>query len=90
MVRAGIAGATLALLAGCGGYTPDMAKIESDLAADIKRQERVDVTVACPSKVDWKPGSDFHCTADGVLLMDPVRVTVSMENSDGEYTWTID
>lgn len=88
--RMALACAAVLLASGCGGYDPDMAQIERELAAGIHKQEQVDVTVECPSSVDWKPGGEFHCTADGLTVIDPVRVTVSMENDDGEYTWTID
>ena len=84
--------AVAVLLAGCGGYEPDMAKIEKDIAAEISEQEDLeDVTLECPSEVTWKPGSDFHCTGDAMfLLADSFRVTVSMENDKGEYTWKVD
>lgn len=66
--------------------------IESDVRSQISDQigdEITIVSVECPSTVEWDPGEEFHCFAnasDGTSA----RVTVHMENGDGEYTWAVE
>jgi hypothetical protein len=87
-----IGGALVALtLTACGlnDLDIDMAAIEEEIEAGIVDQADLDVTVDCPSSIDWKAGEDFRCFAeadDGSRL----RVTVYMENDEGEYAWQVE
>ena len=65
---------------------------DSRLAIEAKLRDTAElpVDVECPSTVDWKPGSDFNCIAtgqSGAKDEATLRIVVSMENNEGEYTF---
>lgn len=81
--------AVAALLAGCGGFQPDMPGVERELAAAIEEQtEARTVKVECPDSIDWQAGSDFRCFAEDARG-NRAKVTVYMENGDGAYSWEL-
>jgi len=78
------------LLVACGGEQSqaDIPKIEHGIATGVRQQVHTRVTVDCPDQIEWKPGSDFHCFAtDGQGRSS--RVTVSMENDGGDWSWEL-
>lgn len=83
-------GAGLAvLLTACGGgYEPDMAAIEDEIAADLSKQVDVKATVDCPDTMEWRVGDEFYCQA--TIAKEPAgRVSVAMQNDAGEYYWQL-
>lgn len=79
------------LLTGCGGLDINMAGFETELGAAIAEEvdaDPSDITVECPNEIDWDPGNTFRCfvTDDAGTK---AKVTIYMENNDGEYTWEI-
>lgn len=66
----------------------DIPAIENAIVED-QADQGFAVSVDCPSSVDWEVGGEFHCIAtddqDGRY-----RVTVSMENADGDVTWAFE
>lgn len=89
MVRLLLGAAALMVLTGCGGPDPDIPAIEQEIKAGIHDQVGTSVTVDCPDSIEWRTGGEFHCFADekdGTRH----RVTVSMENDDGDATWVVD
>lgn len=80
---------TLALTACSSGFEPDMPAIEKSIADDLSEQIDAEATVDCPDTIEWEPGDDFYCEAsadDGSRS----RLTVSMQNDEGEIFWQID
>lgn len=67
----------------------DVPKVEQEIEtwAQTDLDARGDVEADCPESIEWQTGSDFHC-----ILSDrtgSVRVTVTMENDEGEMTLVV-
>lgn len=76
-------------LAACGTDEVDTPHVEDVIARKMTKEVDDVVRVSCPSGVTWESGRDFHCIArDGQGAK--VRVTVSMETDDGQFSWTVD
>jgi hypothetical protein len=78
------------LLTGCSGSaTIDHARLEREIHHWAVKREQVSprAHVTCPADVPIKAGSTFHCliSAGGQT----VRLTVTIENSDGYVTWVV-
>lgn len=69
----------------------DIDHVESEIEVGLAEQLGEDAgpySVDCPDSMEWEPGRDFHCFAeDGVG--NSSRVTVTMENDDGEWSWIL-
>lgn len=63
----------------------DIPAIEKAIRDDLADQGS-NATVDCPSSIDWEAGSEFHCVATDDQG-GRYRVTVSMENDEGDVTW---
>ena len=78
------------LLTACGSKTIDSRLLEKDVDAWVHQQatthknEKVDVN--CPDGVKAEPGRTFHCVVTD-KQGESLRVTVTVENSDGDVTW---
>jgi hypothetical protein len=85
-----IGGALVALvLTACGSDEADIPAIESEIEQGIVDQTEVETEVDCPDSIEWKAGGDFRCFAeaeDG----SSTRVTVYMENKEGEWSWQVE
>ena len=77
------------LLVGCGGTEADIPLIETQIGNGILEQTGYDVEVDCPDTIDWKAGGSFGCFATDETG-DQVRVTVYMENDEGDITWAVE
>lgn len=89
MNRGTLIAAPLLLLAGCGGQRPDMGEVENTLSGEIAEQVGVNaerIAVDCPSEITWAVGEDFRCIAED-NRGNQVKVTVYMENDEGEFSW---
>lgn len=77
------------LLAGCSGGEADIPGIERNIEHGVAKQSgyKGTVTVDCPDQIEWKVGGEFHCI--GKAGGQRFRVTVSMENEDGDVTWQV-
>jgi hypothetical protein len=65
----------------------DMRTMESDLQAAVDEQASTMSTVSCPSKSVYAVHSTFLCDATDSSGQAHVQVTI--ENSDGSYTWRL-
>jgi len=66
----------------------DTEAIEDGVAAGLRDELGGRYVVDCPDSMEWETGEEFHCFAedqDGQLA----RITVSMENDDGEWSWIV-
>lgn len=79
----------LALLTGCGLEEADIPAIEDGIEDGIADQTDTEATVDCPDSIDWEAGGDFRCFAE-TEDAGTVRVTVYMENKEGEWSWQIE
>lgn len=76
----------LGLTACGGGGEADIPTIQEKIEGGIHDQLGQRVTVDCPSQIDWEAGEEFHCFAEDGSGQS-ARVTVTMENDDGEWSW---
>lgn len=79
----------LLLVAGCSSQEADIPGIESGIEEWAAKQDIGRVSVDCPDSIEWKTGSDFHCVMTD-KQGSSARVTVTMENDDGDVTWVMD
>lgn len=79
----------LAALTACG-QEADIPAIESEITtwAEDNSPEGTDIEVDCPDTIEWRTGGDFHCIVSD-QNGETVRVTVTMENDDGDVTWVV-
>lgn len=77
------------LLTGCGAKI-DTDAVEDDIEAGILDQTNAHVTADCPDDIDLEVGGEFHCIVTSDVLGQTARVTVTMENDDGDITWAVD
>lgn len=88
-MRLGLAGlAAVLLLTGCSADEADIPQVESTIEKWAVEQHIGRVSVDCPDSIDWDTGENFHCvmTDKGG---ETARVTVTMENDDGDVTWVL-
>lgn len=83
----GVALVALAL-AGCGSKA-DIPAIEDEIEQGILDQAEIEVDVDCPDSIDWEAGGDFRCFAEA-SEGGATRVTVYMENDEGEWSWQVE
>lgn len=81
----------LLLLAGCGGYEPDMPELENRIAVDLADQidakaDQIDLN--CPDSIEWRVGDEFRCYAEDDRG-NRVQIVVHMENDEGDLTWEV-
>lgn len=87
-MRWGIVAAAL-LLAGCSSAEADVGLIEDEIADGLVEQVNArGVTVDCPDSIAWETGGEFHCFAEDRAGRSS-RVTVHMENDEGEWSWVV-
>jgi hypothetical protein len=76
-------------LAACSrGPDADIPAIEHQIRTGIREQTGEKVTVKCPDTIAWHTGGEFHCFATN-RAGNSVRVTVSMENDQGDASWVL-
>lgn len=80
--------ALVLLLGGCG-QEADIPAMEDEIAQGILDQTEIEATVDCPEVIDWNPGGDFRCVAEGDDGSSAL-VTVYMENAEGDWTWQVE
>jgi len=67
----------------------DIPAIEKEISQGVQEQGGVAVDVDCPDTVEWQSGQTFHCDVaaeDGTTG----KATVTMENDDGDITWSVE
>lgn len=78
----------LLLLAGCGGFEPDMAAVESTIEDDLSEQIEQKVDLDCPDSIEWRVGGKFRCIAED-KRGERAQIVVHMESDQGDYTWAV-
>jgi hypothetical protein len=76
-------------------YEPDVPAMEVDLegqidvkVGDLSDERVVGTRVDCPAEVEWQVGESFRCDVR-VPGQKPGYAEVTMETSDGRYSWFI-
>jgi hypothetical protein len=78
------------LLAGCADKAEaNIPGVESEIAAGLQEKVGGAYEVECPDHITWKAGGEFHCFATD-SQGESARITVSMENAEGEWSWVVD
>jgi hypothetical protein len=77
----------LLALTGCGGQEVDIPEVEQQIEAWARTELGAvrGVSADCPSSIEWRTGGEFHCIVKD--RTGSVRITVTMENDEGDVTW---
>jgi hypothetical protein len=87
LVLALLIGLAFTLPARLGSKRLDPDAVQRDVAAQFEQREGVALDLSCDQQMTVEDGKTYECdgtTADG----DPVTITIAIEGTDGDYTWS--